>query len=147
MEKLRAKVGVGIMVLNSKGEILLGKRNDDAEKAGSDLHGEGTWTMPGGKLDFQETLEDGACREIFEEIGIKINPDKLKIISVSDEIVPDNHYVTIGFLVENFEQEPKLMEPEEITEWKWYNLNNLPERVYPPSIKMIKAYSNKKIYN
>ena len=135
------------MLLNKQGEVLLGKRNDDAEKASSDLHGEGTWTMPGGKLDFQETLKDGACRELFEEIGVKVGPDELKLISVSDEIVPDNHYVTIGFLVENFGEVPRTMEPEEIIEWKWYNLDNLPEKVYPPSAKMIKAYLLKQIYN
>ena len=134
------------MILNNQGEVLLGKRNDDAEKASSDLHGEGTWTMPGGKLDFQETLIDGACRELFEEIGVKVSLDKLKLVSVSDEIVPDNHYVTVGFLIVNFEEEPKIMEPEEITEWKWYNLDNLPEKVYPPSAKMIKAYLTHKIY-
>ena len=48
-EKQRPKVGVGIMILKD-GKVLLGKRNDDAEKASSDLHGEGTWTMPGGNL-------------------------------------------------------------------------------------------------
>ncbi|OGZ78179.1 MAG: hypothetical protein A2358_02410 [Candidatus Staskawiczbacteria bacterium RIFOXYB1_FULL_37_44] len=145
-EKQRAKVGVGIMILKDN-KVLLGKRNDDAEKASSDLHGEGTWTMPGGKLDFHETLKDGACREVLEEIGVKISPENLKVISVADEIVPDNHYVTIGFLCENFEGEPKIMEPEEITEWKWYNLDSLPEKVFPPSMKMIKAYLNNKIYN
>jgi mutator protein MutT len=145
-EKQRPKVGVGIMVLKNN-KVLLGKRNDDAEKASSDLHGEGAWTMPGGKLDFHETLKDGACRELFEEIGAKISPEKLKIISVSDEIVSDNHYVTIGFLCEDFGGEPKIMEPEEITEWKWYNLDGLPEKVFPPSLKMIKAYLNNKIYN
>lgn len=143
-EKQRPKVGVGVMILKD-GKVLLGKRNDDAQKASSDLHGEGTWTMPGGKLDFKETVKEGACRELLEEIGVKINLDSLKVISVSDEIVPDNHYVTIGFLCEDFEGEPKIMEPEEITEWKWYNLDNLPEKVFPPSLKMIKAYLNKKI--
>jgi mutator protein MutT len=137
---------VGVMILNNKGEVLLGKRHDDAQKASSDLHGEGTWTMPGGKLDFHEILIDGAIREVFEEIGVKVNLDKLKIISVTDEIVPDNHYVTIGFLCENLDGEPKIMEPEEITEWRWYNLDNLPERVFPPSAKMIKAFLNNKIY-
>jgi len=121
----QAKVGVGIMVLKNK-KVLLGKRHDDAEKASSDLHGEGTWTMPGGKLDFHETLKDGAIREVLEETGIKMEKEKMNILSVSDEMVPDNHYVTIGFLCEDFDPpaggEPKIMEPEEITEWKWYNL-------------------------
>jgi ADP-ribose pyrophosphatase YjhB (NUDIX family) len=145
-EKKRPKVGVGVMLFKD-GKVLLGKRNDDAQKASSDLHGEGTWTMPGGKLDFQETLIDGAAREVFEETNLKINKDKIKILSVADEIVPDNHYVTVGFLCEDFEGELKTMEPEEITEWKWYDLNNLPEKVFLPSAKMIKAYLTGKIYN
>ena len=135
------------MILNTQGEVLLGKRNNDAQKASSDLHGEGTWTMPGGKLDFHETLIDGVTREVLEETGIKIDKEKTKVISVADEIVPDNHYVTVGFLCQDFEGEPKATEPEEITEWKWYNLNNLPEKVFPPSAKMTKAYLNNKIYN
>lgn len=145
-EKQRPKVGVGVMILKD-GKVLLGKRNDDAKKASSDLHGEGTWTMPGGKLDFHEALIDGAFREAFEETGIKVDKATISIISVADEIVPDNHYVTVGFLSKNFEGEPKVMEPEEIVEWKWYNLSELPEKVFSPSQKMIKAYLNKKIYN
>ena len=109
-EKQRPKVGVGVMIYRD-GKVLLGKRNDDAQKASSDLHGEGTWTMPGGKLDFQETLIDGICREVLEETGIKVNKDSLRVISVGDEIVPDNHYVTVGFLCEDFEGEAKIMEP------------------------------------
>lgn len=145
-EKQRPKVGVGVMILK-EGKVLLGRRNDDAKKASSDLHGEGTWTMPGGKLDFKETVNDGAVREVLEETGIKMDKEKMQVISVADEIVPDNHYVTIGFLCEDFEGEPKVMEPEEIVEWKWYDIINLPERVFPPSAKMIKAYLNNKIYN
>jgi ADP-ribose pyrophosphatase YjhB (NUDIX family) len=144
MEENKPKVGVGIMLLQD-GKVLLGKRHDDAQKASSDLHGEGTWTMPGGKLDFHETVKNGACREVLEEIGVKINPESLEVISVSDEIVPDNHYVTIGFLCKDFDGDAKVMEPEEITEWKWYNLDNLPDKVFPPSLRMIKAYLNNKI--
>jgi len=44
--KLHKTVGVGVGVLILKdNKILLGKRNEDPEKASSFLHGEGTWTM------------------------------------------------------------------------------------------------------
>ena len=39
-------VGVGIMILNGRNEVLLGERHEDPGKADSELHGEGTWTMP-----------------------------------------------------------------------------------------------------
>ena len=96
----QAKVGVGVMILKN-GQILLGKRNDDAEKASSELHGEGTWTMPGGKLHFQEKFEDGAKRELLEETGII--GKSFKVISLSNDIVHDAHFVTIGLICEHFE--------------------------------------------
>ncbi len=41
-------------------QVLLGQRHSDPEKADSALQGEGTWTMPGGKLHYGESFEDGA---------------------------------------------------------------------------------------
>ena len=141
--KQKPGVGFGVMILREE-KILLGRRHQDPEKASILLHGEGTWTMPGGKLHFQEKLKKGAIREVFEETGIKVK--NFKIISVSNDIVSDAHFVTIGFLAEEFEGEAKVMEPEEITEWKWFDLNNLPSPLFLPSEKIIKNYLAKKIY-
>jgi 8-oxo-dGTP diphosphatase len=146
MENLKPRVGVGMMILNNKGEVLLGKRIDDPIKGTSDLNGEGCWTMPGGKLEFGETLLDGIMREVLEETGIKIDKEKTKLISITDEVRPGVHYVTAGFLCKDFTGEPKVTEPEEITEWKWYNLDNLPENVFLPSAKIIKNFLSGKIY-
>jgi 8-oxo-dGTP diphosphatase len=141
--KQKPGVGFGVMILK-EGKVLLGHRHEDPEKASSLLHGEGTWTMPGGKLHFQENLKGGAIREVLEETGIKVKD--LRVISVSNDIVHDAHFVTIGFLAEEFEGEAKAMEPEEITEWKWFDLNNLPSPLYFPSEKIIKNYLTKKVY-
>jgi len=138
----KPRVGIGVMILKD-GKVLLGKRHDDPEKADSLLHGEGTWTLPGGKLDFKENPQGCAYREAFEETGIKINKEKLKIISVTNDIVEDAHFLTISFLCDDFEGEPKVMEPDEITEWKWFQLNNLPNPIFFPSEKAIKNYINK----
>ncbi len=64
-------VGFGVLLLKD-GKMLLGKRHEDPSKASSALHGEGTWTMPGGKLHFRESFEEGAKREVLEETGIKL---------------------------------------------------------------------------
>lgn len=136
--------GFGIMILKN-GKVLLGKRHDDSEKASSLLHGEGTWTMPGGKLHFREDLVEGAKREVFEETSIKSK--NLEIISVSNDIVEDAHFVTIGFLCTEFKGDANVMEPEEITKWEWFNLDNLPNPIFFPSEKIIKNYLAKTIYS
>ena len=137
--------GVGIMVLRD-GKVLLGKRNNDPEKAGSALHGEGTWTMPGGKVHFGESLEDAAFREVMEETGMKINKQNLRLISLTNDIVTDAHFATIGFLCRDFSGEQEVMEPDEITEWGWFALDNLPEPLFPPCRKIIRNYFDGKIY-
>ena len=139
------KVGFGVMLLR-EGKVLLGKRHDDPEKADSDLHGAGTWTMPGGKLHFGETFEEGAMRETLEEIGIKIEEKKLKVISVSNDMVEDAHFITLGFLCEDFDGEARVLEPDEITKWQWFDLDDLPTPLYFPSEKILKNYQDKIFY-
>ena len=99
-------VGFGVMLLKDN-KVLLGHRHVDAEKASSELQGEGTWTMHGGKLHFQEKFEDGAKRELLEETGII--GKSFKVISLSNDIVHDAHFVTIGLICEHFEGEPKVI--------------------------------------
>src|SRR4030042_7145007 len=131
--KLKPGAGFGIMILK-EGKVLLGKRHDDPQKASSLLHGEGTWTLPGAKLHFQEGLKEAAAREALEETGMRVK--NLEVVSVSNDIVPDNHFVTIGFLCKDFEDEPKVTEPDEITKWEWFDLNNLPKPLFSPSEKI-----------
>lgn len=142
MEKI-VRVGICVMIIKDN-KILLGKRNEDPNKADSELHGEGTWSCPGGKLEFREKIKDCARREVLEETGIKIND--LKLITVTNDTVHDAHFVTLGLLSEDFEGEPKVMEPDEMTEWKWFPLNNLPKPMFFPSEKSINNYLEGKIY-
>jgi 8-oxo-dGTP diphosphatase len=142
-EARKIGVGFGVLVLRD-GKVLLGKRHDDPAKASSLLNGAGTWTMPGGKLHFGETFEDGAKREVLEETGIKVN--KLSVISVNNDTVETAHFVTIGLLAEDFSGEPAVLEPDEITEWQWFDLDRLPTPLYFPSAKILENYRNKRFY-
>jgi len=145
MEEKKKKVGVGFGVLILKNnKILLGKRHEDPEKASSLLNGAGTWTMPGGKLEFGETFEEGAKRETLEETGILLKT--VKVICVNNDMVETAHFVTIGLFSDDFEGEPQVMEPDEITEWRWFDLNELPNQIYFPSAKVLENYKTKKFY-
>jgi len=144
MEEKKIGVGFGVMMLNKDGKILLGKRNEDSDKASSELSGEGTWTMPGGKLHFQESFEEGAKREVAEETGILLTD--VKVICVNNDKTKTAHFVTIGLFSDNFDGEPKVMEPDEITEWGWFNPEELPEKIYFPSLKVLGNYTQNKFY-
>ncbi len=141
--KKKVGAGFGVMILK-EGKILLGKRHEDPEKASSLLDGAGTWTMPGGKLDFGESFEEGARRETLEETGIKVN--NVKVICVNNNIVETAHFVTIGLFSEDFEGEPQVLEPDEITKWQWFDLDNLPSPMYFPSAKVLKNYKAQNFY-
>jgi 8-oxo-dGTP diphosphatase len=135
-------VGCGVMILKN-GKILLGHRHVDKDKADSELHGEGTWTMPGGKMHFNEYFFAVAAREVEEETSIKIN--KIKLISVANDIKEDAHFITLGFLCEDFSGIAKTMEPDEITEWRWFSLDDLPKPMFFPSQKLLDNYNTGKI--
>lgn len=140
---MKPGVGVGVMVIENN-KILLGLRNPNKEKASSELQGQGTWTMPGGKVEFMEKLVDAAKRELEEETSLKAT--KLDILCLSDDMTDTAHYVTVGFIVKEYSGEVKTMEPETIMEWKWFDLDKLPENLYKPSQKCIEKYKNKIIY-
>lgn len=134
-----ANAGVGIMIIRD-GKVLLGKRHDDPEKADSALHGEGTWTMPGGKIEFGMSHVETAVKEVAEETGLAVEPGDLEVFDVSSNLSGDAHFITIGFLCRNFRGEPRVMEPDEIVEWKWFPTESPPKPMFFPSEKLLKAY-------
>ncbi len=140
---MKPGLGVGVMIVKEN-KILLGLRNPDKEKASSELQGQGTWTMPGGKVEFMEKLVDAAKRELEEETSLKAT--KLDLLCISDDMTDTVHYVTVGFIVKEYTGEIKTMEPETILEWKWFDLNDLPSNLYKPSQKCIEKYKKGIIY-
>lgn len=64
---MKPGLGVGVMILKDN-KVLLGLRNPDRVKASSELKGEGTWTMPGGKVEFME--KNGLILIIYLKICI-----------------------------------------------------------------------------
>lgn len=143
MSEKKVGVGLGVMIFKDN-KILLGKRHKSPNRADSELRGEGTWTMPGGKLEYGETFEEGATREVKEETGIILKDQK--VICINNDKNEYAHFVTVGLFSDDFEGEPRIMEPDEITEWKWFELDNLPKNMFFPSANILKNYFKKTFY-
>ncbi|OGG44816.1 hypothetical protein A2673_02155 [Candidatus Kaiserbacteria bacterium RIFCSPHIGHO2_01_FULL_50_13] len=143
MAEKRVGAGFGV-ILEKDGKILLGMRHPDPDKADSAFRSAGEWCLPGGKLDWGESLEDGAIREVKEETGIVIkNP---KVISVHNCRNEHAHFMTVGLVASEWEGEASVMEPDEIVQWEWFNLNDLPQPRYFPSFEVIENYLQNKFY-
>lgn len=141
MEKPRKIVSHSVtVVLNKNGEILLEKRADD-----------GFFDFPGGGLDPNETFEQGAIRELYEETGLIAK--NLILLAVyegdityykypnGDEVYGIDHI----FIVDDFEGElnPQL---EEVESLKFYKLEDFPSKMSPRNKQLIsdlKIYLNK----
>ena len=136
------KVGIGIMIKN-KDKVLLGHRHTNQKDTGG-IYEPDTWTFPGGKQEFDETIFECAIREVKEETNLDLDIDDLKIFSVSDDIQPNKHYITIQIIANKYQGALKIMEPSKIDEWKWFDLNKLPQNLYSPTKKFIDKYQEKK---
>jgi 8-oxo-dGTP diphosphatase len=142
-EKKRVGAGLGV-ILERDGKILLGKRHPDPDKADSVFRSAGEWCLPGGKLDWGETFEEGAAREVLEETGITIkNPQVISVHNCKNEHA---HFMTVGLVAYGWEGEARVMEPDEITEWEWFDIKDLPSPRYFPSFMVIENFLQKKFY-
>lgn len=132
----RPKVGVGAMVLRN-GKVLLGKRKG--------AHGAMTFGWVGGHLEYGETLEDCAKREALEETGLVLS--NLKLICISNILAYQKHYVDFEFLAEALDGEPRVLEPDSVESWGWYDLDNLPSPLFKAVELAIKSYKSGEFYN
>ncbi|MEX1328186.1 MAG: NUDIX hydrolase, partial [Desulfobacterales bacterium] len=110
---------VGIAVMVTKGNrVLLGKRKN--------AHGSGTWAFPGGHLEFNESIEACAKREVLEETGIRIK--NLRYGPYTNDIFTDEdkHYVTLFVTADYDSGTPLVKEPHKCEKWAWFQ--------WPPNV-------------
>ncbi len=135
----RPKVGVGVIIQNSRGEILIGKR------IGSHAP---FYSIPGGHLENGETFETAAIKEVFEETGLIIkNP---KVFCVTNNLRTfrneKKHYISISLFADEFEGEPVIKEPGKCESWTWCNMDDIPGPQFDASEFAIACFQKKQFY-
>ena len=134
------KVGVGILILKGN-QTILGKR------CGS--HGAGEYGGAGGHMENGESFEEAILREISEEFGSHFKIKNLRFSCVTNlrKYAP-RHYIDIGMLAEWESGEPKVMEPDKVEKWEWFDIDNPPPREdsFGCLHNYIEAYKTGKVY-
>jgi len=129
--KLPLRIGVGIILLNDKNNVFVGKRIDNPKNS---------WQMPQGGVDENEDFLQAAKRELEEETGVK----SVKLIKELDGWfkydLPEyllgklwegkyrgqkQKWFVMKFLGKSSEINVKTKNPE-FFEWKWIELSKLP---------------------
>jgi len=111
------------------GKILLTRRSAKVREPGK-------WCIPGGHLDFGESWETAAIRELKEETGLVARKTELygaysdPNLTITQELVEGKYrkqFVTLCFLVTDFSGD--IAPNDEVDDWGWYEFNDLPNPI------------------
>jgi 8-oxo-dGTP diphosphatase len=123
---------MGVLVMR-RGRVLLGRRRGS--------HGDGDYAAPGGHIEFGESFEQAARREVREETGLEITD--MRLLSVGNYVFKredgERHYIDVDFVCESPIGEPRLMEHEKCDGWDWYELDDLPQPLFIVTRRMIES--------
>ena len=125
------RIGCGAFIRDERGRLLLVKRKRRPEA--------GCWGLPGGKVEAMETLESAAVRELREELGIEIRPQRM--LSVSDQIDHERgeHWVSVVYLAAIVSGEPEIREPDALSQLGWFAIDALPEQLTIATVEAVQA--------
>ena len=107
---------VGVVIINSKNEILLQKRSRFKRANPS------KWGICGGKVDLNETTLDAGVRETLEEIGIRLNKEDLRFLSMDTN---EKTHFTVYYVRQDVDIEKCKLQEEELEEVKYFKIEEL----------------------
>ena len=82
----------------------------------------GKWNLPAGHLDSNESIMQGAIREIKEETGCDV--ELTGIVNLANRIMEDDIFVCIVFTTKLLKENIKI-NPEEILDVKWWSIDDV----------------------
>ena len=113
----------------NRGELLLLVRRKN-------VHGGGTWSTPGGHLDFAEQPDECARREAEEETGLAVG--ETRFLGITNDVFNESlHYVTLWFHATCEDGEPRIAAPYEIDELGWFERDRLPTPLFAPLRRLL----------
>ncbi len=130
---IRAKIGNDLLFTPAAGGIVVNDDNEVLLQLRSDTH---TWGIPGGALDPGEEIADCAVREIYEETGLHVIPERITSVLAGEDffhVYPDGNQVAIMSVV--FRCRPvggtAKVNDDESLEIRYFPIDALPDTMIP----------------
>lgn len=102
-------------------------------------HGEGSWSVPGGHLEFGESFADTAAREVLEETGVCIKNIRFGAVTNDYFQKEGKHYVTIWMLSDYEAGEATILGPDKYIDQDWFDFDTLPKPLFLPWQQLLKS--------
>jgi 8-oxo-dGTP diphosphatase len=134
-DKKQILVGVGAIIIKNN-KILLTKRRGS--------HASGTYGSLGGHLEYGESPTEALQREAMEELGIEL--ENIEFLACTNLLKYDRHVINITFTAQIKSGEPKIMEPEKMELFDWFDVFDLPTPLFEPVKIGVEAYLSNKNY-
>jgi 8-oxo-dGTP diphosphatase len=102
---------------------------------------DGYYDLPAGHLEDQESLQEGAVRELEEETGVIANPKDLELIHLhQNHNNPENPHYGYIFIAKKWSGTPALVEPEKSDDVGFFAINDLPKKMLPYSHQAVTEF-------
>jgi 8-oxo-dGTP pyrophosphatase MutT (NUDIX family) len=109
---------------------------------------DGYWALIAGHVEFGETCEQAAVREVAEEVGLRVEPAELEPLTAmhrSSSAEPIDQRVDFFFACRRWEEEPMLVEPDKAAGLDWFALVGLPDPVVPHELRVLRALAQGRV--
>lgn len=123
MENINLPIAVHVFIEKGQ-EILL------LQRAGTGFH-DGSWSVPAGRLNSNETIRQAAVREASEEVNAKVDISDLSAPLVMHHKDDRGERLYFFFSCTSWENELANVETEKCSAIKWFAINDLPSDIIP----------------
>lgn len=124
LESMTLLVAAVIVHDKATNRVVLLQRSENAKFA------QGQWDLPVGKSEPGEPITETAVRELYEETGLTVRPESLKVAHIIHGawgVEAPNGFLTVVFAAHEWTGEPENREPRKHSQVCWADANAIPE--------------------
>ncbi|MEH0562086.1 NUDIX domain-containing protein [Streptomyces silvae] len=137
LDSLTLLVAAVIVHDKATNRVVLLQRSENAKFA------QGMWDLPVGKSEPGEPITETAVRELYEETGLTVKPESLKVAHIIHGawgVEAPNGFLTVVFAAHEWTGEPENREPRKHSQVRWVDANDIPESFVDTTASALHGY-------